>query len=254
MPGSISTEAVVLGSRKLREADRIVTLFTFDLGKAPVVVKGVRKVTSRFGGRLEPFTQLEVRLHRGRSLHTLTGADTIRTRAAARSCPAALRAGLSFINLLGRETNELERRPRTFNLVARFLDVLDALAKSDVEDEYYVRLALAADLKLLLLAGYLPSLISCAGCGAEEELASFSARAGGAVCSGCAGEDSFPISAAALEEMRNTLEYPLSETRAAPQEAAAREIWRAVREICRYHLGIDLKVPPWWSEPARRPG
>jgi DNA repair protein RecO (recombination protein O) len=70
LPRNYSTEAIVLGSHKLGDADRVVTLFTADRGKVPTVVKGVRKVKSRFGGRLEPFTQLQVQLHEGRNLHT----------------------------------------------------------------------------------------------------------------------------------------------------------------------------------------
>ncbi len=246
MSNSFSMEAAVLGSHKLREADRIVTLFTSGLGKLPVVVKGVRKVRSRFGGRLEPFTQLHVQLHRGRSLHTLTGADTIKTRAAARSHPAALKAGLSFINLISRETNEMEKRPRSFNLLTRFLDVLNETAKTDAQGECFAFLALAADLKLLLLAGYLPNLSSCAGCGATgQKLTRFSAMAGGALCADCPG-DSFPISPASLALMRQLLEHPLTDACLAdPGMTAAPEVWRAIREICRFHLSVDLKVPPW---------
>ncbi len=246
MPASFSTEAAVLGSHKLRDADRIVTLFTSGFGRVPVVVKGVRKVKSRFGGRLEPFTQLNVQLCKGRSLHTLTGADTIKTRSAARGHPAALKAGFSFINLLGRETNELENRPRTYNLLTRFLDGLDESVKSGAGEKCFAFLALAADLKLLLLAGYLPSLTSCAACSADEkDLTRFSAAAGGVLCADCPGE-SFPITDASLAEMRRLLERPLAQACADPPGmTVAAGIWQAIREICRFHLGVDLKVQPW---------
>ena len=245
MPRNFSTEAIVLGSHRLREADRIVTLFTLDRGKVPTVVKGVRKVSSRFGGRLEPFTYLRVSLHEGRSLHTLTSADTIRTHAASRDHPAALKAGLSFINLLARETNDLEGRPRTYNLLVRFLDELDRLVKSSSAPACLPLLALSADLKLLLLAGYLPLLDNCPLCGRNIEApARFSAAAGGAICNDCRA-DAFPLSVTALATMEALLKQPLS---AVPEiiidSGTAREVWRAIREICHYHLGIDLKIAP----------
>ena len=259
MQRDYSTDAVVLGSHKLREADRVVTLFTADRGKVPTVVKGVRKIGSRFGGRLEPFTELKVRLNEGRNLHTLTGADTVRTGAAIRDRPAALKAGLSFIDLLARETNDLERRPRTYNLLVNFLGVLGEAAGSGMTDggaagvsgngeagRGAALLALGAELKLLLLAGYLPHLSGCSVCGGDDRLpVKFSAREGGALCADCHG-DSFPIAPEALATMRRLLEQPLTAAAALEtDDRCQRQMWQAIREICRYHLGVDLRVEPW---------
>ena len=60
--------AIVLASRPLGEADRILRLYTRELGRVDAVVKGVRKTTSRWGGRLEPFNVCDLVLYPGRSL------------------------------------------------------------------------------------------------------------------------------------------------------------------------------------------
>ncbi|RJQ41818.1 MAG: DNA repair protein RecO [Gaiellales bacterium] len=245
MARDYATEAVVMGSHKLGDADRVVSLFTEASGRVPTVVKGVRKVGSRFGGRLEPMTILSVRLHEGRNLYTLTAADTISTNASIRDDPFSLRAGLSFIELLSRSTTEFERRPRTWNMVRRCLPALDRAARRSDSDA--VRsIVLGGQLKLLLLAGFLPHLQSCAACGADGSvLTRFSAASGGAICPDCPGE-SFSISPPALQAMRFLLEHPLasaSELSLSPDQA--REIWRSVREICRHHLGANLRVEPW---------
>jgi len=253
MPRTYSTEAVVLGSHKLGDADRIVTLFTRDHGKTPTVVKGVRKIRSRFGGRLEPFTHLNVQLHEGRNLHTLTSADTIRTHAALRDNPESLRAGLAFVDMLGRATAEVERRPRTFNLVINYLDVMEKLNSEDTgaasgssaARQGLISTTLGAELKLLMLTGFLPHLANCASCGTANSLPRFSAQAGGALCENCGGE-SFEVSGPALEIMRRLLEKPLSESASTTLTMeTASEVWSCIREICRYHLGVDLKVKPW---------
>lgn len=234
-----------MGSHKLREADRIVTLFTEQYGRLPAVVKGVRKVGSRFGGRLEPFTLLNVSLHRGRSLFTLTSADTIRTRAALRDSARPLKAGLSVIDLAARASPEQERRPRTYNLLERFLEQLDTTAREGGPG--LATLALAAELKMLLLAGFLPHLSSCSGCGTEEGLGHFSAAAGGLVCDRC-GTGSFPVSREAVAVMRLLLEKPLAEATSvamAMSAAAGDEVWCCLKEICLYHLDVRLKVAPW---------
>lgn len=256
MPRNYSTEAVVLGSHKLGDADRVVTLFTADRGKVPTVVKGVRKVKSRFGGRLEPFTQLQVQLHEGRNLHTLTGADTVKTHAVVRDEPAAYRAALGFIEMLGRATTDFEKRPRSFNLLVNYLLEMDGAAnaaRSAVADagsaaslqHNLAVITLGAELKLLLLAGFLPHLDDCAACGSKEALPRFSAEVGGALCENCGG-DSFRVAPETLDAMRLLLERPLSETGdIGVDERTAREVWRCVREICRYHLGTDLKIAPF---------
>ena len=51
------TEAIIIKRVKLGEADRIITFYTPHLGKLQGVAKGVRKITSKLGGHLEPFTR-----------------------------------------------------------------------------------------------------------------------------------------------------------------------------------------------------
>ena len=70
-------EAVVLRVQKLGEADRIVTLLTRRTGRVRAVGKGVRRTTSRFGARLEPFSHVDLQLYTGRSLDIVTQAETI---------------------------------------------------------------------------------------------------------------------------------------------------------------------------------
>lgn len=67
-------EAIVLRTHKLGEADRIITLFTRGHGKVRAVARGVRRTSSKFGGRLEPFTHVDLQLVEGRSLDIITQA------------------------------------------------------------------------------------------------------------------------------------------------------------------------------------
>ena len=70
-------QGVVLRTWKLGEADRIVVLLTQGEGKVRAVAKGVRKTKSRFGGRLEPFSHVDLSLYRGRELDIVTQAEVI---------------------------------------------------------------------------------------------------------------------------------------------------------------------------------
>ena len=68
---SYRDEAIVLRTHKLGEADRIITLLTAEHGQVRAIAKGVRKTTSKFGARVEPFSVIDAQIHRGRSHDTL---------------------------------------------------------------------------------------------------------------------------------------------------------------------------------------
>ena len=90
------TEAVVLRSFAFGEADRVLHVYTQASGRIGVVAKGVRRTKSRFGGRLEPFSHVELSIHRGRGeLGTVTGASLVRSHDAIRTDAYRLRPGSS---------------------------------------------------------------------------------------------------------------------------------------------------------------
>src|SRR6266704_147929 len=92
---SYKTEAVVLRSFRLGEADRVLHLYTLDRGRVGAVAKGVRKTKSRFGGRLEPLSHVELQLHQGSGeLQTVTGADLVHHHQQARDDFYRLSVGL----------------------------------------------------------------------------------------------------------------------------------------------------------------
>ena len=65
-------EAIILRTYKLGEADRIIVMLTRHHGQVRAVAKGVRRTTSRFGARLEPFSMTDVQLHAGRTLDAVS--------------------------------------------------------------------------------------------------------------------------------------------------------------------------------------
>ncbi len=180
------TEAVVLRSMRLGEADRVLHLYTLDRGRVGAVAKGVRRTKSRFGARLEPLSHVALMLHQGGGeLHTVTGVDLVNSHRVAREDGRRLGIGLVGLEAMLRLYPEQEANQRAFTALTRFLEALDDVEPPDgppARDP----LALSFQLKLLWLSGYLPHLTSCAECGSETDLAGFSARAGGAVCAACA--------------------------------------------------------------------
>ena len=174
-------EAVVLRTQKLGEADRIITLLTRAHGRVRAVAKGVRRTTSRFGSRLEPFTHVDLQLAEGRSLDVVTQAET---RSAWFSAIGVdyerYTAGTVMLETAERLTSE-ERQPsvQQFLLLVGGLRTMAAgeRAPGQVLDSYLLR--------SLAVAGYAPSFEHCAHCAREGPHRWFSPAMGGMLCSTC---------------------------------------------------------------------
>jgi DNA repair protein RecO (recombination protein O) len=240
---SYKTEAVVLRSIRFGEADCVLHLYTLDRGRVGAVAKGLRRTKSRFGGRLEPFSHIEVSLHLGSGeLHTVTGVDLIRSHRLARENPYLLHVGLIGLEAMLRLFSEQEANPRAFEALTRFLDALDETETAPASRPALDPLALSFQLKLLWLSGYLPHLGSCAECGAEGPLAGYSPRAGGAVCPSC-NMGALALSADGLAGMEALLRRPLAEAgEAGLSERGARDCLAVVSGSYEYHGGFRLRT------------
>ncbi len=234
MGGLLKTEAVVLRSIRYGEADRILHLYTPHQGRLSAIAKGVRRASSRFGGRLEPFFRLRIELHEGRGeLMTVTGAQTVSGHPRLRSNAGALDAAARACDAVGRLFETGEPHPGVFNLLCHKLSLLDGDPTGATRAS-----ALAFRLKLLHAAGLAPQLSACAGCGEADHLVGFSGAAGGVVCGGCEAS-AFPLEAPAHEFMVGEIGSPLSEAPSG-QERALGQVERAVAETLEHHAHVRL--------------
>ena len=172
-------QGVVLRTWKLGEADRIVVLLTQGEGKVRAVAKGVRKTKSRFGGRLEPFSHVDLSLYRGRELDIVTQAEVITPFRALREDYDRVVAGTAMLEAVDQVAQEREAAIRLYLLLVRALRALDGGPRdpSVVLDAFL--------LKLMALEGYRPALAECAGCGAKGQPRCFSIARGGGLCERC---------------------------------------------------------------------
>ena len=239
------TEAVVLRSIRLGEADRVLHLYTEAHGRVGAVAKGVRKTMSRFGARLEPLSHVELVLHRGRGeLETVTAAQLVRSHREAREDYYRFSVGMIGAEAMLRLFSEEEANERAFTALTRFLDLLNETPHA-AERPTLDPLGLAFQLKLLWLAGYLPHLTGCAECGAEREpLVGYSPRAGGAVCARCAqATEALALSAEGIAGIEALLARPLADAAGLGlSERARRDAVGVVTASYEYHGGFRLRT------------
>lgn len=239
----------MLRTRPLGEADRIVILFSKDRGKIDAVARGARRPASAFGGRLEFFTRVDVMLHAGRSLDTITSAR--------------------IVNGIWEQLVDPER----FAAASYVAEVIDALCEPGLAvPELYealcafqAALAVSTDfetlltvmnLRILSALGVSPELDACARCGAvlgKRPLvggrAWLSPQAGGLLCTACVQSvregtadmksDLLSVAAADLAKLRTWREASLDP--AATLEAGARSkaaaAERASRAFVEHQMG-----------------
>lgn len=235
MSRSLRTEAIVLRSIRYGEADRILHLYTPAHGRVSAIAKGARRARSRFGARLEPFFHVGLILHEGRSeLYTVTSVDTVAAHARLRDHAGTLDAAARACDAVARLFETSEPHPQVFILLAKQLALLSS-------DEAHARPAngLAFRLKLLLAAGILPQLGSCAACGEAEHLRGFSAAAGGVVCGGCEAA-AFALGEESYRFLLDALGRPLAQAPDA-SEPALRQAERAITETAAHHAHVRLR-------------
>ncbi len=239
VPGPLKTEGIVLRSIRYGEADRILHLYTPQLGRVSAIAKGVRRARSRFGGRLEPFFRLQLDLHEGRGeLLTVTGAQTIEAYAHLRSDARAIDAAARACDAVGRLFETGEPHPNVFNLLCRRLSLLEAGTSPGGADAAGRAGALAFRLKLMLAAGLAPQLGACACCGEHEHLVGFSGASGGVVCGACEAV-SFVLDPDAYSFMTEALGLPLADAPDAGERALG-QVERAISETLEHHANVRL--------------
>jgi len=244
MGRSYTTEAVVLRSFRLGEADRVLHVYTADRGRVGAVAKGIRRTKSRFGARLEPLSHVELVLHEGSGeLHTVTGASLVDPHRPAREDSYRLSVGLVGAEAMLRLFVEEERNERAFEALTRFLVAVDALPAGSRGRAALDPLALAFQLKLLWLSGYVPHLESCVECGEADELVGYLPRAGGAVCADCAPHETVPLSPEGYRGIRGLLGSPLAEAHGLGLgERAVGDVLAVVVAAYEFHGGFRLRT------------
>ena len=172
------SEAIVLRTYPMREADLLVTLFTRVEGKVRGVARSAKKSKRRFGGALEPLTYVRAfyDVRERQELARLDACEVLESPMASEVSYARAVALGHIAELLDELLPDREANDDIFRLT---LSVLHVLTGPDVwmPVTYF-------DLWLTRLVGFLPELSECVVCGRNLNggRAWFHALADGLMC------------------------------------------------------------------------
>jgi DNA repair protein RecO (recombination protein O) len=154
---SYKTSGINLKSHNLGNSDKIITIFSRDLGKIKAAARGSRKPASKFGGRLELFAHNDYLLNKGKTLDIINQAETIEPFMAIRSRFETIQAGLYLLWAVDKATVEYQPNPALFDLL---LSCLKALTRPGLTAKGLAKIK----------NFFQREVLNCEGIGPEEEL------------------------------------------------------------------------------------
>ncbi len=224
-------EAVVLRTHKLGEADRIITLLTRHHGRVRAVAKGVRRTSSRFGSRLEPFMLIDVQLWQGRSLDIVNQVVTLSPYGGPIAADYRRYTAATAMVETAERMTENEREPAT----QQFLLLVGGLRTLATGTHDPALVLDAFLLRSLSVAGWAPSFDACARCGQPGPHRAFAVAAGGVVCPACRPPGSAAPAPATLELLSSLLaaDWDVADASCVPER---REASGLVAAYLQWHL------------------
>lgn len=235
-----TTDAFVLRTYSLAEADKICVFLTKEMGKVRGVAHGARKMKSRFGSSLEPFTEVALTFFQkeGRDLMSVSGCEIVRSQFYTASRDVETASAFSYMSeLLNEFLPDHEPNERLYRLVRATLEAI-------TEGNDLAQTLRYFETWLLRLVGFFPDTTRCAAC--NEPIAggesAFLTAEGAPRCYACSAGRGTAVNT----DLRNTIRemlhmHPLDFARKRFHPEQVAQIGEINYRIIRHALERDLR-------------
>jgi len=181
---NVVTDAINLKSYNLKDSDKIVVMYSKELGLIRGVAKGVKKPKSRLGARMDSLVANKVMLYKGKNLDTICQAEALNTFKDSRQDYDKLMYSSyvsEIISIFG-----VEDDPSSKEVYDLFYKALDRIASAKSKKDVMIAV-IKFQLKMMLIVGFGLEFDSCLCCREEilDEDMYFSIQMGGVVCEEC---------------------------------------------------------------------
>ena len=181
---NVVTDAINLKSYNLKDSDKIVVMYSKELGLIRGVAKGVKKPKSRLGARMDSLVANKVMLYKGKNLDTICQAEALNTFKDSRQDYDKLMYSSyvsEIISIFG-----VEDDPSSKEVYDLFYKALDRIASAKSKKDVMIAV-IKFQLKMMLIIGFGLEFDSCLCCREEilDEDMYFSIQMGGVVCEEC---------------------------------------------------------------------
>lgn len=159
--GLVETQAIVLQTYKLADADKIVLCMTEKAGLVRGVARGARRLKSKFGASLEPFTLIQLTFFEKetRELVTIKDAEIVKSYFHASGSPESFEGLVYILELVKEFAPPHHADEKLFKMLRACIDFLaGAPGRACAVNAY-------TELWTLKLTGFLPDFKNCGECG-----------------------------------------------------------------------------------------
>ncbi|MFH1048808.1 MAG: DNA repair protein RecO [Patescibacteria group bacterium] len=155
-----SQEGIILASDYFKDRDRILTVYTRDMGKIRVISRGSRSIISKLAPHLKPLDYANLMLFDGKALITVTRASEIKSFSNLKSNLESSLIALYSAELVASSTLEKLPDEKIFSLLVDLFEYLDSKNNDKNSTPTSEEIVLAFKLKLLDILGLRPLEIS----------------------------------------------------------------------------------------------
>ncbi|MDZ5712202.1 DNA repair protein RecO [Jeotgalibacillus haloalkalitolerans] len=227
-------EGIVIRTRDYGETNKVVILFTRELGKVALMARGAKKTNSRLSSVSQMFTHGIYLYHGGSGMGSLQQGDMISSSRTMKEDLYKAAYASYMAELLDKAVEDRKPDPFLFELLQQSY----ALINEGYDEEV---ISYIFELKLLPLFGVQPVLNQCVNCGAGEGDFSFSFRMNGFLCHRCAHLDDYrlPLSSKAVRIIRLFYFIDLQRLgKVSLQESTKQELKKVIRTYYDEYVGV----------------
>ncbi|MEI4769512.1 DNA repair protein RecO [Psychrobacillus sp. FJAT-51614] len=242
-------EGIVLRSSSYGESDKIVTIFSRELGKRAALARGAKKPTSRLASVSQPFTYAYFLVQQGRGMGTLQQGEIIDSMRSIREDIFTTAYASFIMELVDKLIDDESPKPRLFDILQQALHA--------ISDEYDPEaISLFVEWKMLPIAGVYPVLHQCTNCGATDGEFSFSFQQIGFLCHRCFSIDPYIIrlTPSQVKLIRTFYTVPIDQVgKLSLKKETKGFIKKIVRTIYSEQVGIRLKSQSFLDQMEKTP-
>ncbi|QPC46917.1 DNA repair protein RecO [Mangrovibacillus cuniculi] len=230
-------EGYVIRTVPYGETNKIVTLYTRELGKVGVMARGAKKTNSRLSSITQPFTHGSFLFQRGQGIGTLQQGERLSSTRSIQQDIMKTAYASYLSELLDKSVEESKQDPFLFEFFHQLMSRLEDGNDPEI-------LTAIFEIKLLPLLGYYPTLNQCANCGETEGHFHFSIRENGLLCHRCFEVDPyrFQVTPHTIRLIRVFYAFDLSRLgNISVKEQTKKEIRQVIDSYYEEYTGIFIK-------------
>lgn len=180
-----NVQGIILRTMDYGEGNKIITIFTPEIGKVSVMARGAKKLKSRHAAATQLFTHAEFILYKQQGqMGTLNQAEIVDAHQSLREDLFQSAYSSYLAEMVDRMLGDEEGSSYLFEQLSASLRAIEEGKDMQIIVHIF-------EMKMFEFTGYLPNVINCVSCASDTQLSRFSTKLGGFLCSRCHYKDTY---------------------------------------------------------------